>query len=116
MKLHDRAMVEAVPHLEIGGQVAPGFELVRNAFVDNFVERCELGGDRQSGHRGLRRRQARDRARARGSLRWGGGDRQAIATAYGAFAAAGGPLGLRNALNTVLSRKDGVRLPEQCTR
>ena len=87
MRLHDSATVEAVPHQEFGGHVAPGFEQV-----------------------------PRDRARARGSLRWGGGDVRAIATAYGAFAAAGGPLGLRNASNTVLSRKDGVRLPEQCTR
>ena len=29
---------------EIGGMVAPGFEPVREAFVDNFAERGELGG------------------------------------------------------------------------
>ena len=31
-------------HPEIGGMVLPGFEPVREAFVDNFTERGELGG------------------------------------------------------------------------
>ncbi|HEX6417379.1 MAG TPA: serine hydrolase domain-containing protein [Acidimicrobiales bacterium] len=31
-------------HPEVGGSVAPGFEPVRDAFVDNFARRRELGG------------------------------------------------------------------------
>jgi CubicO group peptidase (beta-lactamase class C family) len=39
-----RATEEATPDLEIGGWVVPGFERVRDAFVENFSERGELGG------------------------------------------------------------------------
>ncbi len=44
MALHDRTRARAVPRHEIGGHVAPRFEPVRSAFVDNFTERGELGG------------------------------------------------------------------------
>ena len=39
-KLIDRAVVSR----DVGGMVAFGFEAVRDAFVDNFTERGELGG------------------------------------------------------------------------
>lgn len=44
MALTDRMMVKPAAHPGIGGQVAPGFDPVRSAFVDNFIERGELGG------------------------------------------------------------------------
>lgn len=39
-----RAIERARPQHEVGGRVAPGFEPVRDAFVENFSERGELGG------------------------------------------------------------------------
>jgi CubicO group peptidase (beta-lactamase class C family) len=44
MALHDRRAAHVAPRHEIGGHVAPGFEPVRSAFVDNFAVRGELGG------------------------------------------------------------------------
>lgn len=38
------AIERATPRPEIGGRVAPGFEPVHEAFVENFLERGELGG------------------------------------------------------------------------
>ena len=40
MRRHSRSQ----HHLEIGGSVYPGLEPVRDAFIDNFVKRNELGG------------------------------------------------------------------------
>lgn len=39
-----RAIERGRPRPEIGGRVAQGFEPVREAFVENFLERGELGG------------------------------------------------------------------------
>ena len=44
MALGDRTMLKPTAHPRVDGQVAPGFDPVRSAFVDNFIERGELGG------------------------------------------------------------------------
>jgi CubicO group peptidase (beta-lactamase class C family) len=44
MALHSRAIRTTMSPHEIGGRVAPGFEAVKSAFVDNFATFGELGG------------------------------------------------------------------------
>ena len=46
--------VTTAEHTQVGGQVARGFEAVRDAFADNFVRRGELGGACCAYYRGER--------------------------------------------------------------